>query len=246
MKEHKAHRKKLFFAAFTGICLIGVLCLGALYLNGLKERSSDDPVTSAQLEELPLDEIEKIMIVAHPDDETYWGGAHLAQEPYLVVCLTNENNPIRRKEFEQAVSLMGSVPLILNYPDKEWGIRSAWTGYLDDIEEDIAALLSYREWKMVVTHNPDGEYGHIQHKLISGIVTEAAVYFPEEKLYYFGNYYTARELDTKETRGELPAQMSEESYSVKQQMVSLYQSQRKAESEFRHMFPYEEWYSAED
>ena len=34
-------------------------------------------------------EPESLMIVAHPDDETIWGGSHLLKGHYLVVCLTN-------------------------------------------------------------------------------------------------------------------------------------------------------------
>lgn len=29
------------------------------------------------------------MIVAHPDDETLWGGSHLIDDNYLVVCMSN-------------------------------------------------------------------------------------------------------------------------------------------------------------
>ena len=28
-----------------------------------------------------------LMIVAHPDDETLWGGAHLIEDNYYVVCV---------------------------------------------------------------------------------------------------------------------------------------------------------------
>ena len=31
----------------------------------------------------------KLMIVAHPDDETLWGGANLFKDRYFVVCLKN-------------------------------------------------------------------------------------------------------------------------------------------------------------
>ena len=41
-------------------------------------------------------EPESLMIVAHPDDETIWGGSHLLKGHYLVVCLTNGNNEKRK------------------------------------------------------------------------------------------------------------------------------------------------------
>jgi LmbE family N-acetylglucosaminyl deacetylase len=45
---------------------------------------------------------------------------------------------------------------MLDYEDK-----------LDSTEEfNLNDILSYKNWKKIVTHNPIGEYGHPQHKLI--------------------------------------------------------------------------------
>ena len=44
-------------------------------------------------------ESESLMIVAHPDDETIWGGSHLINGNYTVLCITNGNNKKRKKEF---------------------------------------------------------------------------------------------------------------------------------------------------
>lgn len=40
-------------------------------------------------------EPESLMIVAHPDDETIWGGSHLTHGNYTVLCITNGNNKKR-------------------------------------------------------------------------------------------------------------------------------------------------------
>lgn len=40
-------------------------------------------------------EPESLMIVAHPDDETIWGGSHLINGNYTVLCITNGNNKKR-------------------------------------------------------------------------------------------------------------------------------------------------------
>lgn len=45
-------------------------------------------VKNKQLDELDLEKYNKLMIVAHPDDELIWGGAHLLEDDYLVVCIT--------------------------------------------------------------------------------------------------------------------------------------------------------------
>lgn len=230
-------------AAVWGMCL-GLLILLAAAWQLLTGRSARLPVTTAQLEELVPEDITRIMIVAHPDDETFWGGAHLAAEPYLVVCLTCGNQEVRRLEFEQAVRLAGSVPLILEYPDKEFGIRSRWTGYMDDIAADLAVLLKYKEWEVVATHNPEGEYGHIHHKRTSRMVTQATEYCRSAQLYYFGTYYSPEQLDAAGRDSSLPPMQPEKVMQVKQQMVGLYRSQVKAAEEFCHMFPYEEWVQA--
>lgn len=41
-----------------------------------------------------------MMITAHPDDETLWGGGHLLEGEYLVVCMTHGWNEKRRTAFE--------------------------------------------------------------------------------------------------------------------------------------------------
>lgn len=49
-------------------------------------------------------EPESLMIVAHPDDETIWGGSHLINGNYTVLCITNGNNKKRKKEFMNVTS----------------------------------------------------------------------------------------------------------------------------------------------
>ena len=51
-----------------------------------------------EINQIDLKQCQKLMIVAHPDDETIWGGSHLLKGHYLVVCLTNGNNEKRKKE----------------------------------------------------------------------------------------------------------------------------------------------------
>lgn len=228
----------------VGLCLGILVLLAAVSWLLLAGGSFRVPVTTAQLEELVPDSVTRIMIVAHPDDETFWGGAHLAAEPYLVVCLTSGDNAVRRNEFEQAVRLAGSVPLILEYPDKVFGIRSRWTGCMDDIAKDLSVLLKYKDWQVVATHNPYGEYGHIHHIRTSRMVTRAVAFCPDAQLYYFGTYYTPQQLEAAGRDDTLPPRQQEKEMQVKQQMTGIYQSQGKVVEEFCHMFAYEEWYSA--
>ena len=41
----------------------------------------------------------------------------------------------------------------MSYPDKIGGRRSNWKFWRKNIEADIAAVLQYKEWEVVATHN---------------------------------------------------------------------------------------------
>lgn len=222
---------KIFLAVFGGIFIL-VICY-------IWNQRTSPPVTKERLDELLLPDVKRLMIVAHPDDETLWGGAHLAEESYLVVCLTNGTSDIRKAEFLKAVTAAGSVPLILEYPDKIFGIRSRWVGLEHRISDDLKVLLSYKNWELVVTHNPEGEYGHIHHKKTSRLVTKAAKE-QNTTLYYFGIYETKEQMESKsaKTKGQ---PLTESEYEQKLQRLEFYQSQKKTIELFSHMLPYEIW-----
>lgn len=224
-----------------------VLIVLAVFL-GTQFRSMK-PVTNQDLDALAIDAIDKVMIVAHPDDETIWGGAHLASERYLVVCITNGKNKKRTEEFISAVTKNGSIPLILDYPDKELNIRSRWFGYEDDIKRDISTVLAYKDWSQIVTHNPDGEYGHIHHKKVSRFVTQelrtlepdGSGILTDGVLWYFGKYYTKEELDGAGMQDQL-VKAEDSLLARKEEMLNEYVSQTKViRKTFDHMLPYEMW-----
>ena len=60
-------------------------------------------VTDDQLDALDLSGYTKILFSAHPDDELIWGGGHLLDDKYLVVCMTGGNNPCP----QQRISICG-------------------------------------------------------------------------------------------------------------------------------------------
>ena len=66
-------------------------------------------------------------------------------------------------------------------------------GY-EKFDADLDKIINYKNWKMIVTHNPLGEYGHVHHKMTSGMVTELA---DKDVLYYFG-YYVSNLTETME------------------------------------------------
>lgn len=102
----------------------------------------------------------KLMIVAHPDDETIFGGIELAEhgQDYKVVCLTNGSNELRKKEFTKAMKALK----IKSWEIWDW--KDDLYGFKDLDLEKLKILINSRNWEKIVTHNSIGEYGHPQHK----------------------------------------------------------------------------------
>lgn len=184
-------------------------------------------------------EASKLMIVAHPDDETIWGGEHLLEGGWFVVCITNGTNSVRKEEFYSVIKKSGNNGIILSYPDKVMGKRDNWENIRAYIEADIENILQAKEWEMVAVHNPDGEYGHIHHKITSSIVTEKCVENNiEDRLWYFGRYYKKSEL---ENSTEDMREYNSDRLKDKEELLSLYKSQKKTCDKLSHMNPYENW-----
>jgi hypothetical protein len=195
------------------------------------------------LKSLDLTGYDKIMITTHPDDEMFWGGGHLIEDNYLVVCVTCGMDDNRQKEFEKTMSDTNNKYIMLTYPrvvDKSLNREFNWnaTAYLT---EDLQNILSLKNWDMIVTHNPDGEYGHKYHKLTSQVVT--ALVKDKSKLYYFGKYYTKDKVDKLSTDT-----LSDELYNKKDAIiVANYKSQAGSRLNHIHMFKnenfikYENW-----
>ena len=148
-----------------------------------------------RLKALDLEGINNVMIVAHPDDENFWGGAHLLEDDYLVVCITNGDNTVRKKEFMNAAEYSGDEGMILEYPDAKNGVKSKWQECQDDIYADLQTVLEYKDWDIIATHNPDGEYGHIHHKITDRLVTKiCSEDGKEDRLFYFEKFIEKNEI----------------------------------------------------
>ena len=183
---------------------------------------------------------DNLMIVAHPDDETLWGGAHLIKENYFVVCLTNGYNTQRANDYKKIIKFTKNSGIILNYPDIQDNKRDNWSEVEDGILKDISYLLSYKYWKIIVTHGPEGTTGHPHHKIISKYVSKIS----KEKglfnrLYYFGKFYKKNEMPNNLKK------ISDKEFAFKIKEVSLYKSVKEIIYKlWFHFLPYENWISA--
>lgn len=133
---------------------------------------------------------DKLMVVVHPDDELIFGGRELLSgHGWKVVCITCgtllSNNKlkfystnIRRKEFERVMDKLNCSYEIWDYEDSLTNDR--WNE--EALEKDLARIINEQIYRKIVTHNLDGEYGHIQHKKISRMIH----HLKPKNLYVFG------------------------------------------------------------
>ncbi len=233
------NKKRIMILAAAALIIIGAAVFGAVRWLLAYRAHHVEPVADSVLSALDLTKADKLMIVAHPDDEIIWAGSHLLDGGYLVVCITNGRNAVRTHEFEEAVKKSGNIPLILEYPDKVNGKRDEWSEVRSGITDDISRIMKLKNWRYIATHNPNGEYGHIHHKMTSEITTE--VYNSTGAscpLYYFGKYYKAVKLP--EVRDSL-IPVADDKLKGKYELGDIYQSQRKVFEKLDHMMPYEMW-----
>ncbi len=109
---------------------------------------------------------DKLMIVAHPDDETLFFSRELmASSGWLVLCCTNGSRAGRARGFRRAGTLLGFRTLIWNYADGNEVEMDA-----DRLSRAIRGILEKQEWTVVATHNQAGEYGHFQHRQLHRLV----------------------------------------------------------------------------
>lgn len=235
----------------------------------LKTNSNSGFLTKSTLDSMNLLTTKNLMIVAHPDDETFWGGAHLFNsdylentEPfksagkklnsnYLVVVLTNGYNKTRSADLKKVMESTNDKFLILSYPDvrKSWFTADkkykyevdSWTTCQTGVQKDIELLLNYKKWDVVVTHNPDGEYNKSHHKIVNNIVT--TVYNNKNLNKINQNtplFYFGHYYSNLQTQ-YLGTQISAEDALLKDQLVAMYTKVQGSVNAFKHMFHNENW-----
>lgn len=214
--------------------------------NRLRVKQLERPVTQL-LNTIDLAKAEKLMIVAHPDDETIWGGGHLLQDAgkYLVICITAGTDPVRDEELKNAMAICQAQYLKLGFPDLDKRQKQdRWKTVGTDIQATLEIIMTAKNWKAIVTHNPRGEYGHRHHKMTNHLVT--AVFrkrIDQNNLFYFGIYYKSRHREKLQRHSPLPDDIAETKIS---KMLPEYSSQAGPRKSYEHMFRYEDWVKYSD
>lgn len=226
----KRNKKILLIILLLILSVVGI----SFFVYKYKTRSYKN--LQNNIEKINIDGYDNLMIVAHPDDEMLWGGSHLIDETYLVVCITCGKRRDRAEEFINVMNETKDQYLMLNYPDKTNGKRDNWDKYYKEIEKDLRKIISYKNWNLIVTHNPDGEYGHNHHIMTSKITTDMVnLENKNNKLMYFGKYYKKENVPKMD-------KISEENYKKKMDVIlPLYVSQKSTTELFSHMMYHENW-----
>lgn len=204
-------------------------------------------MTKLMLDNLNLDNVTRLMIVAHPDDETLWGGGHLQEGNWLVLCLTNQSYTLRKNEFKTAMENLGQKGIILDYPDLQKtksgvNVKNLWGNVLTGMRKDLDLIIHYKNWEQIVTHNPQGEYGHIHHIMTNKEVTSICRTDNKiNQLWYFGKVYE---------KGKIPEglkRISDTSYAKKEETlkISYKREQWSIPKYWGHMNPFENWTKAQ-
>jgi len=158
---------------------------------------------------------DKLMVVAHPDDETIFGGSHLLREKnWTVICITNGDNRRRAREFAQLMTLVGA--------DYEmWNYRDTYSYHFNSValKRDLCRLIQERPFEKVVSHGLCGEYGHPQHKAIARIMRNIVPH----NLYAF-------------SIGKI--QLPQNMINKKKKLLVVYRSQKRTIQELSATIPY--------
>lgn len=112
------------------------------------------------------------ILIAHPDDEVIFGWPVLKEASVIVCCSSDLNNPKRewckdrKKALQEIGKITGAEVICLDY-DSEFYRVDARDGSLKKLADQVLALLPKN--KKIFTHNPWGEYGHMDHILVHQI-----------------------------------------------------------------------------
>ena len=104
------------------------------------------------------------VIVAHPDDEVLWCGGLLLSRPHwsaFVACLCRGGDPDRAPRFRRVLARLGARGAMADLddgPDQDPVPAGA-------VQALVLSLLPEREYDLILTHSPQGEYTrHRRHE----------------------------------------------------------------------------------
>ena len=133
----------------------------------------------------------KLMIVAHADDELIWAGETLLKEKgqwdILCVVTPDHQSKFRIPMFLENVSnYLECNTTMLDFIDTGWRTNDQANPINGDISTPIKEKINSKKWSMILTHGESGEYGHYHHTQVHQSVKKALGEINKlEKLFVF-------------------------------------------------------------
>ncbi|XWV24974.1 hypothetical protein QJ856_gp0805 [Tupanvirus deep ocean] len=203
------------------ICVIVILILVGIYYILFNRKLYHSNIIIKGNEQINAN---KLMIVAHPDDELIFAGKELLKEKgWKVICVTNGSSKsenkfsftvspgTRKKEFIDVMNMLGCQYEMWDYEDN--GFNANW----DELSllDKLRNAINENEYKIILTHNLNGEYGHVQHKKISELI-----HLLKPKNFYVFGYSETKNLNSTQSNSLDP------NIIEINKLLSLYKSQR--------------------
>jgi len=104
------------------------------------------------------------IIVAHPDDEILWAGGIILNNPqwdYFITSLCRKNDENRSSKFYRVLKILNAKGTMGNLDDEP----EQKTLNAKEVEQEILDLLPKKQFDLIITHSPFGEYTkHLRHE----------------------------------------------------------------------------------
>mgnify|MGYP002395588228 CR=1 FL=1 len=111
-----------------------------------------------------------MVIVAHPDDETLWAGGYILNHlnwNWSIIALCRKSDLDRAPKFYKALDVLeanGALGNLDDSPDLQPLAKK-------EVEQAILDLIPSKQFDLILTHNPEGEYTrHLRHEEIGKAV----------------------------------------------------------------------------
>lgn len=225
--------KRLFKQYYNYLLLLLIIIVFSIFIISIFYYNSKHSLQK-DITKLNLFNVDTLIIVSHPSDEVLWTSSKLIEDNCLVVCLSCTNNQ-ETKELIKILNYTDDLYLTLEYPEYKDNTRINWNTYKQDISKDLNKIIKTKNWNIIVTHNPNGEYGNIHHKLISNLVTENTN--NKDILYYFQEYHSKRTISNYK---DYLIKIDSNKLQTKYNLLSLYNSKDYLIESYSHIIPYEE------
>ncbi len=126
------------------------------------------------------------MITAHADDEVIFAGEKLVAEKgqWEIMCMVTPDDQSKFRIpmlLESVSSYVDAKIELMDFPDT--GFNSPVFG---DMLTPIKLKVASQEWEEILTHGPEGEYGHPHHiQVHNNVVAACREYGYLDRLYVF-------------------------------------------------------------